>query len=151
MKHIVLVCLFSLCVMRSAWAVPITAISTDESSHAVTALSDEAQGRAWQLSEQDWQAYTQFLQTQAGYWYGELDPPEVLGLLTDDPDKREIYARLVVEQRQARIERELAFQRAIDQAWQALSPHLLPVDQSNVTALLQKKPTDALSLQAGDR
>ena len=81
----------------------------------------------WSLSTQEWQRYQQLMQGPAGRWYPQLDPPEVLGILARTAAEQHHYATLVVQQRKARLDRELAFNRAVHEAWVSEYSNLKPI------------------------
>lgn len=85
----------------------------------------------WSLSMQEWQRYQQLMQGPAGRWYPQLDPPEVLGILARTKAEQRHYATLVVQQRKARIDRELAFNRAVQEAWVREYSELKPIKSFN--------------------
>ena len=97
------------------------------------------QAQHWQLTLKEWTHYQNLMQGPAGWWYGKLDPPEVLGLLAKNDDERNHYADLVVRQRKARIDRELAFNRAVQAAWLRQYPHLKPIRAFDARAFQIKK------------
>jgi integrating conjugative element protein (TIGR03759 family) len=72
------------------------------------------------------------MQGVAGLWYPQLNPPEVLGLLAESPSERAHFADIVVRWRKARLDHELAFNRAVHAAWQHAYPHLLPIKHFDV-------------------
>jgi hypothetical protein len=101
-------------------------VKARQSTRRLPALSRQ-QAQDWQLTTQEWQHYQRLMRGVAGHWYIQLDPPEVLGLLASTPEARKHYAEIVVAQQKARIDRELAFNRAVQSAWQTAYPHLLPI------------------------
>jgi len=78
---------------------------------------------AWDLSDSEWREYQTVMLEQRGIWSPKLDPVTVLGVSTDSPEARRRYAELHVRQQFQRVHRELAFQRAVDAAWERLYPH----------------------------
>lgn len=90
-------------------------------------LRDEA--REWGLEAQEWERYEMLMQGAREIWSPNLDPLTVLGVEARTEEERRRYAELLVEVERQRVERELAFQRAYDEAWQRLYPNELPVDQ----------------------
>ena len=96
-------------------------------SQSTLVQTDQLATQRWQLTRTEWQHYKQLMQGAAGRWYTHLDPPEVLGLLATTEAERAHYADLVVQQRKARIDHELAFNRAVHAAWLRAYPHLKPI------------------------
>jgi integrating conjugative element protein (TIGR03759 family) len=84
------------------------------------------------LSQPQWQHYQQLMQGSPGRWYPKLDPEEVMGIMAKTPQERAYWARVVVEQQKKRLTRELAFSRAVSQAWHRGYPDLKPVASFDV-------------------
>jgi integrating conjugative element protein (TIGR03759 family) len=82
---------------------------------------------AWGLTEQEWSRFEEIQRGPRGYWSPNLDPLTALGVEARDDAERQRYAELQVRLEAARAERELAYQRAYDEAWQRLYPGLLPI------------------------
>ena len=76
----------------------------------------------WGLTEQEWSRFEEIRRGPRGYWSPSLDPLTALGVEARDDAERQRYAELQVRLEAARAERELAYQRAYDEAWQRLSP-----------------------------
>lgn len=83
--------------------------------------------RHWGLTEQEWTRFEEIQRGPRGYWSPNLDPLTALGVEARDEAERQRYAELQVRLEAARAERELAYQRAYDEAWQRLYPGLLPI------------------------
>ena len=81
----------------------------------------------WGLTEQEWTRFKEIQRGPRGYWSPSLDPLTALGVEARDEAERQRYAELQVRLEAARAERELAYQRAYDEAWQRLYPGLLPI------------------------
>lgn len=86
------------------------------------------QARNWGLTQDEWRRYQSLMEGQRGIWSPNLDPITALGVEARTDAERMRYARLLVEIEKQRVERELAFQRAYDQAWQEMHPELSPVN-----------------------
>ncbi|MCE8005312.1 TIGR03759 family integrating conjugative element protein [Billgrantia ethanolica] len=87
-----------------------------------------AEAREWGLTDQEWERYETLMEGSRGIWSPDLDPLTALGVEARSDQERRRYAELLVEVEKARVESELAFQRAYDEAWQRLYPNELPVD-----------------------
>ena len=87
------------------------------------------QAEAWRLTERDWERYEALMGGPRGVWSPNLDPITALGVEARSAEERRRYAELLVQVERARTERELAFQRAYDVAWQRLYPNEMPVDE----------------------
>ena len=83
--------------------------------------------KAWDLTEQEWTRFEEIQRGPRGYWSPNLDPLTALGVEARDEAERQRYAELQVRLEAARAERELAYQRAYDEAWQRVYPGLLPI------------------------
>ena len=86
------------------------------------------QARNWGLTQDEWRRYQSLMEGQRGIWSPNLDPITALGVEARTDAERMRYARLLVEIEKQRVERELAFQLAYDQAWQEMHPELSPVN-----------------------
>lgn len=84
--------------------------------------------RSWGLTTSEWERYQSLMEGQRGTWSPNLDPITALGVEARTEQERMRYARMLVEMEKQRVERELAFQQAYDQAWQELYPTLMPVN-----------------------
>ncbi|RCV86902.1 TIGR03759 family integrating conjugative element protein [Billgrantia montanilacus] len=99
----------------------------ERDSHIRDSLRAEA--REWGLDEREWQRYETLMEGSRGIWSPDLDPLTALGIEAETEAERRRYAEMLVEVERARVERELAFQRAYDEAWQRLYPNEMPVEQ----------------------
>ena len=89
--------------------------------------ADTHAAQHWGLTEQEWTRFEEIQRGPRGYWSPNLDPLTALGVEARDAAERQRYAELQVRLEAARAERELAYQRAYDEAWQRLHPGLLPL------------------------
>ncbi len=87
-----------------------------------------ADAKAWGLNEQELDRYEQLMDGARGIWSPNLDPVTALGIEAETEQERRRYAELLVEVEKARVERELAFQRAYDEAWARLYPNDMPIN-----------------------
>lgn len=106
------------------------------------------QAEAWRLTERDWERYESLMEGPRGIWSPNLDPITALGVEARNAEERRRYAELLVEVERARTERELAFQRAYDAAWQRLYPNAMPVDEFTLRPRNAFHFTDEGALQA---
>ncbi|MDH4572853.1 TIGR03759 family integrating conjugative element protein [Salinicola acroporae] len=83
---------------------------------------------AWGLNQQEYRRYESIMEGPRGTWSPDLDPLTALGLEARSQAERQKYAEKLVETERARVEAELAFQRAYDDAWQRLYPNDMPVN-----------------------
>jgi len=89
--------------------------------------SDEQLAQDWGLQAEDWARYRQLQQGPLGAYSPNLDPLTALGIEARSDDERRRFAELQVRAESTRVNKELAYQRAYDQAWKRLYPNLLPV------------------------
>lgn len=94
-----------------------------------TQIDQSAQrpAQAWGLDQQEYQRYQSIMQGPRGTWSPDLDPLTALGLEAQSDAERQKYAEMLVEAERKRVEAELAFQRAYDDAWTRLYPNDRPV------------------------
>ena len=78
--------------------------------------------RLWGLEADDWKRYETIMEGPRGYWSPGLDPLTVLGIEAKTDAERMHYARLQVIAEFNRVEAELAYQRAYDQAFKEQFP-----------------------------
>ena len=103
---------------------------------------------AWKLTERDWERYETLMEGPRGIWSPKLDPITALGVEARSAEERRRYAELLVAVERERTERELAFQRAYDEAWQRLYPDEMPVDEFTLRPRNAFHFTDEGALQA---
>lgn len=102
----------------------------------------------WGLTKRDWNRYESLMEGPRGIWSPNLDPITTLGVEARTSEERRRYAELLVEVERARTERELAFQRAYDEAWRRLYPDEMPVDEFTLRPRSAFHFTDDGTLQA---
>ena len=85
------------------------------------------QAQQWGLTDSEWQRYQQLRQGERGIWSPGLDPLTTLGVETNNDAERQRFAELLARKEHQRVEKELAFQRAYDQAWKRIYPTLTPI------------------------
>ncbi|PHN53585.1 hypothetical protein AO268_11450 [Pseudomonas sp. ICMP 8385] len=86
--------------------------------------SDEQRAEDWGLLAEDWARYRQLQQGPLGVYSPNLDPLTALGIEARNDEERRRFAELQVLAESARVTKELAYQRAYDQAWKRLYPTL---------------------------
>lgn len=133
-----------LALMGLAQASETTTSGRTDARHALTV---EQRAARWDLQPEEWQRYEQVIAGPRGLWSPDLDPVWVLGIHAESEADRRRYAELAVQREKARVEAELAFQRAYDDAWRRLYPELPLIDPE----ALAGRRSDAQGLQAGDR
>lgn len=79
-------------------------------------------------------AWAQPLEVQTGQNAGStLRPLTTTGVEAESDHERQRFAELLVRQEYRRLEKELAFQRAYDAAWQRLYPGLTPLKTTSAS------------------
>ena len=154
-------CLWMLC----AAVAPTAFAETPETKTTVDSIpltrTELARARMSNLSEAEWRRYQSLLQGPRGLWTPNLDPVWMLGIDARNDAERRKYAEMAARQERARVERELAFQRAYDEAWIRLYGKEPIIDTKRVRALRTGTSTSSVSfspatpsatnLQPGDR
>lgn len=92
-----------------------------ESQPSITPDKSEA-AREWGLSPQEWTRYQQIMQGPRGIQSPGLDPLSALGIEAQSADERQRFAELQVHTERQRVDKELAYQLAYDQAFARLYP-----------------------------
>lgn len=101
--------------------------------------------KQWSLTEPEWQRYQDLMQGIRGSISPKnLSPIEVLGTHARSDEERRKYARQWATMMHEDIARILAFQKAYDEAWQALYPNENIIDVSKLDLKTQR-------YQDGDR
>lgn len=109
------------------------------------AETQRSQAEAWGLNDKEWSRYQELKERPRGTWSPDLDPITMLGIEARSENERRHYAELLVEQQRKRVERELAFQKAYDAAWQRLHP-----EESRVSFFALGRSQTAQSLLSTD-
>ena len=87
----------------------------------------------WGLKREDWKAYQNLMQGHRGILSPNLDPITALGVEANTQAERRRFAEIHVQFEKQRVEKELAFQRAVDKAWSRLYPSGQLINMSKVT------------------
>ncbi|MCY3812129.1 MAG: TIGR03759 family integrating conjugative element protein [Gammaproteobacteria bacterium] len=82
----------------------------------------ERRAAVWDLSAEDWARYEELMRGRRGVWTPDADPVLVLGAHARTDAERRRYAEAFVMAEHARVEGELAFERAVQAAWARLFP-----------------------------
>lgn len=100
-------------------ATVVTSAEIGETQVRGTAVVGTA-ARAWSLEESDWTRYQSLMAGRRGLWTPDADPLLVLGAHARNPAERRRFAEAYVVAEQARVAGELAFERAVGEAWARL-------------------------------
>jgi len=87
------------------------------------------------ISEEEYSKYISLKAGIRGVISSGQDPISTLGIEEEDDAKRRHYAELWVKQEYERTEKELKFQREVDEAWKRLMPNILPVNMGNAAGI----------------
>jgi integrating conjugative element protein (TIGR03759 family) len=98
--------------------------SETEIERTETVFTEEALAKRWRLSTEEWGQYKTLMEGPRGIWSPSLDPITVLGIHAETDAERQRYAELLVMIEFERVEQELLFQRAYDEAAHRLFPTL---------------------------
>lgn len=89
----------------------------------------------WGLNSEDYQRYQELMAGPRGIQSPGLDPLSTLGIEARTSAERREYAEKWVKAEYARTQKELAFQREINDAWTRLYPDTLPVSMGNTAGI----------------
>jgi len=116
-----MIALWGVCVPQAlAQAQPAQETRTQQSNAAIQGLqqasSNEEQAREWGLTSQEFSRYQTLMQGPRGVYSPGLDPLTTLGIEARSAEERRRYAELQVQAERQRVNKELAYQRAYDEA-----------------------------------
>jgi integrating conjugative element protein (TIGR03759 family) len=116
-------CLASLALSPPLMATETRQINKDsiESRSSSNPEKSEA-AHEWGLSPKEWTRYQQIMQGPRGIQSPGLDPLSALGIEAQSADERQRFAELQVHTERQRVDKELAYQLAYDQAFARLYP-----------------------------
>ncbi|MFK4135366.1 integrating conjugative element protein [Pseudomonas luteola] len=92
------------------------------------AALDEKQAKAWGLTDQEWKRYQSLMQGPRGLYSPGLDPLTALGIEAQTEQERQHYAELQARAEAQRVQKELAYQNAYDEAAKRLAGNTLPIN-----------------------
>lgn len=88
----------------------------------------------WGLTKEEWSRFVELKKGSRGVWSPNLDPLTTLGIEARTDAEREHYAELLAKKEYQRVEKEIAFQLAYDNAFKRLYPNELPFRVDGQTA-----------------
>jgi integrating conjugative element protein (TIGR03759 family) len=94
---------------------------TSESTLSQNKLDDKA-AQEWGLTSKEYERYQEVMQGPRGVYSPGLDPLTALGIEARSDSERRRFAELQVQAERQRVDRELAYQRAYDEAFKRLFP-----------------------------
>lgn len=105
---------------------PSTSITNTQNSEIQNSSQRASQtelAREWGLTPQEWTRYQTVMEGPRGIYSPGLDPLTALGIEAKSAEERRRYAELQVQAERQRIDKELAYQKAYDQAFARLYPN----------------------------
>lgn len=103
---------------------------TNESTLSQNKLHDKA-AQEWSLTSKEYERYQEVMRGPRGVYSPGLDPLTALGIEARSDSERRRYAELQVQAERQRVDRELAYQRAYDEAYQRLFPGIKSIEISD--------------------
>lgn len=97
--------------------------------------SQASRHQEWGLTPQEWQRYQSVMAGARGIYSPGLDPLTALGIEARSAEERRRYAELQVQAERQRIDKELAYQRAYDEAFARLYPNEKVIQLTSSPAL----------------
>ncbi|WP_237860834.1 TIGR03759 family integrating conjugative element protein [Pseudomonas sp. PGPR81] len=110
-------------------AAPSVQQLTSESILSQDKLHDKA-AQEWGLTSKEYERYQEVMQGPRGVYSPGLDPLTALGIEARSDSERRRFAELQVQAERQRVDRELAYQRAYDEAYQRLFPGINAIEIS---------------------
>ena len=106
-------------VLLALLAAAVRSAPVEETEVRGTAIAETA-AAAWGLAETEWTRYEALMSGPRGAWSPGADPLLVLGAHARDAAERRRFAEAYVRAEQRRTAGELAFERAVGEAWARL-------------------------------
>lgn len=103
---------------------------TGESTLSLNQTQNKA-AQEWGLTAKEYERYQEVMQGPRGVYSPGLDPLTALGVEARSESERRRFAELQVQAERQRVERELAYQRAYDEAYQRLYPGIKAIEISS--------------------
>ncbi|WP_425928714.1 TIGR03759 family integrating conjugative element protein [Pseudomonas sp. NyZ201] len=91
---------------------------------------DEKAAQEWGLTSKEYERYLEVMQGPRGVYSPGLDPLTALGIEARSDTERRRFAELQIQAERQRVDRELAYQRAYDEAYQRLFPGIKAIEIS---------------------
>ncbi|MGH8646103.1 MAG: TIGR03759 family integrating conjugative element protein [Gammaproteobacteria bacterium] len=117
---------------------------------SISSVSIAEQANRWGLTLKDWSRYQRLMQGPRGIWSPNLDPVTALGVHAETDAERRRYAEILVQIERERWERELAFEKVVQQVKRELYPNEPLLDPERVKALIEARTREP-PYRAGDR
>ncbi|MGH8651415.1 MAG: TIGR03759 family integrating conjugative element protein [Gammaproteobacteria bacterium] len=117
---------------------------------SISSVSIAEQASRWGLTLKDWSRYQRLMQGPRGIWSPNLDPVTALGVHAESDAERRRYAEILVRLERERWERELAFEKVVQQVKRDLYPNEPLLDPEWVKALIEARTREP-PYRSGDR
>ncbi len=72
-------------------------------------VSDADAARHFNLSDPEWKKYQRYMALEGRYFYSQLDPVMVLGIIEGDPQRRAAYAEKWLQAERSRVNQQVDF------------------------------------------
>lgn len=133
----------------SALAAPVNSTSSSQqlqqqfSAEGATAQQNRQDqlAREWGLTSKEFERYQELMQGPRGIWSPGLDPLTALGIEARSDEERRHFAELQVQAERKRVENELAYQRAYDEAYRRLFPGEKAIELSSAPVQSPANPS----------
>ncbi|MGH8612232.1 MAG: TIGR03759 family integrating conjugative element protein [Gammaproteobacteria bacterium] len=119
-------------------------------ARSISSATTAEQASRWGLTLKDWSRYQRLMQGPRGIWTPNLDPVTALGVHAESDPERRRYAEILVRIERERWERELAFEKIVQQVKHELYPNEPLLDPERVKALIEARTREP-PYRAGDR
>lgn len=151
-KQWILLIVFLLCIdQASASKDVVNTITQNTVSQNTVVQSGTA--KDWHLTEAEWNHYLLLMQGSSGKYYAHLSPVEVLGINAETNEDLSHFAEVAVKHEHEKIENELRFDRAFNEAAKRLYPNepiIKPFDMTPYTPIPKNTAQSPSDLRSGD-
>lgn len=132
MRYLIVIILFF---TSTSFATEVINTMTQNTISQNTAITSSILGKPsdWSLNESEWKHYLSLMEGPNGRYYPALTPIEILGINATNLEDLKHFAELAAKQEHAKIERELRFNAAFQEAAKRLyaeEPIIRPFDIS---------------------
>jgi integrating conjugative element protein (TIGR03759 family) len=134
----------------SAEQVGTTQVEQTPIDHSTSSVTAAEQAKRWGLTVEDWTRYQSLMQGPRGTWSPNLDPVTSLGVHAESDAERRHYAEILVRLEHERWQRELAFERIVQQVKREIYPNEPLLDPEKLKQLVQARTREP-PYRAGDR
>lgn len=113
--------------------------------------SSQKQADRWGISVEDWDRYTDLMKGSRGIYSPGLDPIAVLGIEARSDEERDRFARLQAMAETKRVQKELEYQRAYDNAVAQLNQGQQVINLRPEKPLFSEKPNQSADVDGSGR